>query len=132
MTGDIALLERLSGKHASKSRERHEAWSYYDAEYRVKALGVNIPPEMRDLLGQVGWPRLLVDALEHRLDPEGFRLGGQASADEELQNWWAGNHLAVESSLVQLGSMIYGYSYLPNSRPDKNDPVRQHRVPEKR
>lgn len=129
MTGDIDLLERLSGKHAAKSRERHEAWSYYDAEYRVQALGVNIPPEMRDLLGQVGWPRLFLDSLEHRLDHEGFRLGGQANANEELQDWWGANNLDVESSLVHLGSLIYGDAYVTISRPDPEDPDHVPGVP---
>src|SRR5690606_40507714 len=59
----------------------------------------------------------------------GFRLGGQASADEELQNWWEVNNLDVESSLVHLGSLIYGDSYVTISRPDPNDPDHEPGVP---
>src|SRR5699024_11247052 len=94
------LVDRLANFVTSSQGERDENQSYYNSEYRVKALGVNIPPEMEGLLAQIGWPRLYLDSIEHRLDVEGFRMGGDDAADKKLWNWWVANGLDVESSMA--------------------------------
>ena len=49
--------------------------------------GVSVPPKMRTLLANVGYPRLYVDAIAERQELQGFRLGGADEADEELWDW---------------------------------------------
>lgn len=73
------------------------------------------------LVSAIGWPRVYVDALEERLDVEGFRLAGQSYTDERLWGWWQGNNLDVESSLAHLEALIHGVSYVTISAPGKLD-----------
>ena len=37
--------------------------SYYNGEHRLDAIGVSLPPDVRILEMQVGWPKLAVDVL---------------------------------------------------------------------
>lgn len=96
--------------------------AYYESERRPSAIGVATPPEMRDLLAQVGYPRLYVNALAERLDVEGFRLPNTDEADEELWSWWQANDLDVESSLGHTEAFVHGRSYVTVAAPDENDP----------
>lgn len=73
------------------------------------------------LVSAIGWPRVYVDALEERLDIEGFRLAGQSYADERLWTWWQHNDLDVESGLAHLEALIHGVSYVTISAPGPLD-----------
>lgn len=100
---------------------RDENSAYYESEHRLKAIGVGTPPEMRMLVSAIGWPRVYVDALEERLDIEGFRLAGQSYADERLWGWWQHNDLDVESGLAHLEALIHGVAYVTISAPGPLD-----------
>jgi hypothetical protein len=39
----------------------------------------------------INWPRVVADALEERLDIEGFRSPDQVSGDDELWSAWLGS-----------------------------------------
>src|SRR5699024_9771401 len=57
-------------------------------------------------------------SIEHRLDVEGFRMGGDDAADKKLWNWWVANGLDVESSMAHVEAMIHGESYITIAAPD--------------
>ena len=60
--------------------------SYYNGEHRLDAIGVSLPPDVRVLEMQVGWPKLAVDVLVESLVLDGFsisRHGGQDEAPEQ-------------------------------------------------
>lgn len=103
--------------------------SYYDAEHRLKAVGVSVPPEMRALLAQVGWPRTYVGAIEERTDLEGFRMGGSAEADTRLWDWWQANQLDVESGPAHTEALIHGRAYVTISSPDETNPFADPTAP---
>jgi hypothetical protein len=86
--------------------------AYYDSERRPEAIGVAVPPEMRGLLANVGYPRLYVDSVAERQEVEGFRMGGEDQADMRLWDWWQANDLDVEASLGHTDAFIYGRSYI--------------------
>jgi hypothetical protein len=66
---------------------------------------------------------MYVDALEERLDVEGFRLGGKSEADEQLWDWWQANDLDEESGLLHLEKLIAGGGFICVGSPDeKPDP----------
>jgi hypothetical protein len=92
--------------------------AYYDSERRPEAIGIAVPPEMRGLLANVGYPRLYVDSLAERQEVEGFRMGGSDDADSELWDWWTANGLDVEAILGHTDTFIYGRSYVTVSAPD--------------
>ena len=95
-----------------------DAKAYYDSERRPDAVGIAVPPEMRNLLAHVGYPRLYVDAIAERQEVEGFRMGASDEADEELWDWWQANNLDIEATLGHTDALIYGTSYITVAAPD--------------
>ena len=86
--------------------------AYYEGEQRLDQLGLAVPPDLRRFVTIINWPRMGVDAVEERLDVEGFRLPGQESADEALWRIWQANDLDEESQLAHLDALIYGRAYV--------------------
>lgn len=100
---------------------------YYTANSRPEAIGIAVPPEMQKLLGQVGYPRLYVDAVAERLAIEGFTLGDNSEGDTEesdqeandlLWDWWQANDLDVEATLGHTDALVHGRSYITIAAPD--------------
>ena len=106
------LLNRMSATIGSNRQRNRELNAYYDGAQRLKTLGIALPPGLEDLETIVNWPRLSVDALEQRLDVEGFRRGGQDGSDDELWRRWQANDLDEESQLAHLDAFIFGRSYV--------------------
>jgi hypothetical protein len=101
-----------------KQADLKDAKAYYDAEKRPDAVGIAVPPEMRNLLAHVGYPRLYVDSITERQEVEGFRTGGASEADTELWDWWQANNLDIEATLGHAEALIYGRSYITVAAPD--------------
>ncbi len=59
----------------------------------------------------VGWPRLVVQAVEERLDVSGFRTPGEDKPDDSLWDLWQDSNLDEELQLLHLDSLIYGCGY---------------------
>jgi hypothetical protein len=77
-----------------------------------------VPQEMRNLLANVGYPRLYVDSIAERQELEGFRIADSSEADKELWDWWQANNLDVEATLGHTDALIYGRSYITIAMPD--------------
>jgi Phage portal protein, SPP1 Gp6-like len=100
--------------------------SYYTGQSRPEAIGIAVPPEMRKLLGQVGYPRLYIDAVSDRLSVEGFTIGDTAEGGSDksqkvadmLWDWWQANDLDTESILGHTESLVHGRSYITIAAPD--------------
>jgi hypothetical protein len=129
---DTAVLghvqQLLSGFDANQ-RGLKDNLSYYESEKRPDAIGVAVPPEMRSLLAEIGWPRMYLDSLEERLDIEGFRMAGAPNSDKRLWNWWQANRLDAKSSFGHTEALIHGRAYIVVSAPDPNDPTLDPDVP---
>jgi hypothetical protein len=85
--------------------------AYYNAEQRLRQLGLAVPDDLRDFVTIVGIPGTLVDAIEERCDVEGFRLSGQPEADAGFWEVWTANDLEDESQLARLDSLVFGRGY---------------------
>lgn len=94
----------------------HDA--YYNGEMRIADLGISIPPALRNLRTVMGWPRVVVDAIDERLDVEGFRLSDTTDADMDLWDLWQANNLDEESQLAHLDALVYGSAYVTVGSPD--------------
>lgn len=94
---------------------------YYEARERDFAVGISTPPAMRDLLAQVGIPRIYVDALVDRLHIEGFRNGGSAEADKDLWTWFKANNLSTGSQMLHRDFLVYGRGYVTVAASDTVD-----------
>jgi hypothetical protein len=92
--------------------------AYYESMRRPDAIGLAVPKEMQKLLSHVGYPRIYVDAISERLELEGFRLGGDDDADNDLWDWWQANDLDIESPLGHSDALVHGRSYITIGAPD--------------
>ena len=93
--------------------------AYYEGEMRIASLGIALPPQLERLKVVVGWPRVVVDSIDERLDVEGFRFSDATDADEDLWSIWQANDLDFESQLGHLDALIYGRSFVIVGAPDE-------------
>lgn len=109
---DLDVLRVLEERSSSLSHDIRLYNAYYDGEVRLASVGLSIPPEMRQLTTVINWPGMYVDALEERLDIEGFRAAGLPGLDDRLWEWWQANNLDDESSLGHIEAMVTGRSFI--------------------
>ena len=64
------LLSTVGSAHLEVDRLDN----YYQGVQRLAQLGLAVPPDLRGFVTVVNWPRLVVDAVEERLDVEGLRV----------------------------------------------------------
>lgn len=85
---------------------------YYNGEQRVNDLGISTPPALKALHTINGWPGLVVDTLDERLDVEGFRYPQSTVADQDLWDIWQENNLDEESELAHLDALVFGRAFV--------------------
>jgi hypothetical protein len=108
---ETSAVQALSTDLGKRRTELLRLDRYYDGQQQLEQLGLAIPPALRRFVVIVNWPRLVVDAVEERLDVEGFRLPEADDADDELWRVWQANDLDEESQLAHLDALIFGRSY---------------------
>jgi hypothetical protein len=87
-------------------------------EYELIAPRLYMHPELFREIGDrveqvvIAWPQLVVDSVEERLDPQGFRLPSSDSADDEMWRVWQANNLDLEAQLGRVDALVMKRSYL--------------------
>lgn len=109
---ETTIFNRLASNLGGSQRELERLNAYYEGWQRIEHLGLAVPPELRQFVTIVNWPRTATDAVERRIDLEGFRLAGQEDADDELWRIWQENDLDEESQLAHLDALIFGRSFV--------------------
>lgn len=107
-----ALVNRLVGLVESKRYRLQLLDAHYRGTFRVQDLGISVPPQMRNVKVGPGWPRVLVDAMDRRLNVDGFRYPDSNDVDTDLQEIWLGNDLDAEHSLAHLDALVFGCGYV--------------------
>lgn len=88
----------------------------YDAYYTSEAPLSFLAPEVQAATQgrlrplTIPWPRVVIGALEERLDVQGFRVG--ETVDEGLWAIWQDNNLDEQSQLAHEESFVHGRSYV--------------------
>ena len=101
----IADVTRLRQDFSRFKGANDEKARYYDGQQKLKDLGISLPPQMRLINTVLGWPGTVVDALEERLDFEGWD-------SKELDPIFQTNDLDVSSSTAHLDALIFGTSFI--------------------
>ncbi|MCW2608724.1 MAG: hypothetical protein JWO60_3417 [Frankiales bacterium] len=111
----IDLITRL-GRKLDEQRPNYDRLDMY---YRGAQTALHfMAPEVRESLGNrlrplvLNWPRLVVSAVEERLDIVGFRLSKDEPADDELWRIWQANGLDEASQQAALDALVYGCAYV--------------------
>lgn len=96
---------------------------HYELEAPLQYMHPEILRELGDRLQQVviAWPQLVVDSLEERLEPEGFRLPGADSDDSDLWRVWQENDLIDESQMGRVDALAMRRSYLAVGTNEDNE-----------
>ncbi|HEX4018189.1 MAG TPA: phage portal protein [Frankiaceae bacterium] len=85
---------------------------YYDGEQRMNHLGIAVPRELEKLRTAAGWPGVVVDTIDERLEVAGFRVGSAASTDDDLWDIWTANRMDFESGLAHLDALMFGRAFI--------------------
>ena len=120
---EAALVSRLESVVESKRFGLQLRDSYYRGTVRIQDLGISIPPQMRQLHTALGWPRVCVDALDERLNVEGFRFPDSNDVDTDLQAIWQRSGMDSESQLGHMDSLIFGAGFAAVGTDDDDQPL---------
>jgi len=104
------ILNRISshrGFNADRAR-------WYEASRKIRSLGASSVRRLSGVETVAGWPGLVVDALEERLNIVGPVVPG--ATDTELDAIWADNSLEADYSPAHLEALIHGVAFLTASR----------------
>lgn len=85
---------------------------YYEGDHLLEQLGLAIPDELKRFTVMIAWPRVVVDALEQRLDVTGFRMPGAESADSSLRDVWEYNNMGERAGFAHVDAMALERSYV--------------------
>lgn len=118
ITATAARLETKLGTYQVRNRVRG---SYYDGSHKPDNIGFTVPPPMRGQAPRLGWAGVVVDALEERIQFQGWN----DPADLGLADVYEANHLDVEASLGHLDALIYGTGFVTvgSGTPGEPDPL---------
>lgn len=111
---ELQWLTHLIKCHDDEKRELMLLDSYYEGEQPLSYMAPELLAELDERVRQVvvNWPQLVADSIEERLDVEGFRFPGEASADAKLWRIWQANNLDEQSQQGHLDALVMKRSYV--------------------
>ena len=118
-----ALVTRLSGAVTSQRHQLQTLDAYYQGTASTTDLGISVPPVLRQLKVALGWPRVCVDAVEERLDIEGFRFPDASDTDAALWEMWQANDMEHGAHLVHLDALVFGRGFVAVGTGDGDYPL---------
>jgi hypothetical protein len=121
---DRQWITRLANAHNRELGELARLRNYYEGQQPLSYMHPELLETLDDRVRQVvvNWPRLVVDALEERIDLTGFRLGGRPEADAELGHIWQYNDLDQGYQQAHVTAMVMKRAYaIVGTNPDPSD-----------
>lgn len=109
----LALLVTMEQKLGARQPTLQRLQDYYDGKHRLAFTS----QKFREAFGGMfaafadNWCPLVVDAVEERLDVQGFRHGTDPKSDQDAWAIWQRNGLDAASQLAHSESLIKGDSY---------------------
>jgi hypothetical protein len=105
--------KRLTQAHEKALPELRLMDAYYEGTQPLSYLAPEIQEELNDRMRQVviAWPQLIVDALDERLDIEGFRYARSGTTEDSLWAIWQANGLDEGSQQAHVDAMALRRAY---------------------
>jgi hypothetical protein len=109
---DLKLAKGLSEKVDTALSVLLNLDRYYTSEAPLSFLAPEVQAATQGRLRPltIPWPRVVVGALEERLDIQGFRIGD--SVDDGLWQLWQDSNLDEQSQLAHEEALVHGRSYV--------------------
>jgi hypothetical protein len=107
-------LKRLMRAHDSDLKDLRLMDSYYEGTQPLSYLAPEIMAELSDRMRQlvINWPQLVVDALDERLDVEGFRYADSETTADDLWTVWQANDMDEGSQQAHVDALALRRSYV--------------------
>ena len=109
------LWPELANRRARMERMDAYYTGRHDLPFLTKAHDVKMRDEFAQLLedSRTNFCRLVVDAVDERLNVDGFRLSATSSARSDVESWetWQENQMDTESSTAMVEALVKGVSY---------------------
>lgn len=115
-------LRRLSAALAAKKRINDKRSLYHDAKQVVEHLGIAIPPALQTVETVIEWPATAVEALENRIDLDGFVIPGASTLDLGIDRIVDDNKLMLESVQAHTSALKYGPAFVAVMAGDEGEP----------
>jgi hypothetical protein len=113
-TAEVGSPEWLRDTLLKELTDRNKATEiynrYYEGEHRLQFASSKFRESFGALFDDFSdnWCELVVDAVEERMNVEGFRFTGDPKGDQEAWDIWQRNQLDAFSQQAHLESLIYG------------------------
>jgi hypothetical protein len=110
---DAAWLAFLAREHDRIKPKLQALDDEYEGRTAIHYMQPEVERELGERLTQVvlAWPQLVVDAVEERLDVEGFGLPDSDGGDDDLWRVWQANDLDDESSQGHVDALALSRAY---------------------
>lgn len=114
MTAEEDQLKKLITLHDQQLNQLKIWDAYYEGEQPLSYMHPELIQQLEGQVRQVviNWPQMVVDALEERLDIEGFRRPNTASGDDDLWNIWQASDMDAGSQRAHVEALALGRSYV--------------------
>ncbi|TDE02845.1 phage portal protein [Jiangella asiatica] len=105
---DLEWLTYLALRHDAEKPELEALDHYYEGTQPLAYMHPEIQREVGDRIKPLVlfWPQLVVDAVEERLDVEGFRLPDEDTADDDLWRVWQANDMDEQTQLGHVDALV--------------------------
>ncbi|WP_280448449.1 phage portal protein [Nocardia brasiliensis] len=106
------MVNKLTGRHASRSRDDKLYDAYYEGAQRLRHIGLAVPDEFRIFELVANWPRMYVDEVARRQKVKSIYRPGAGHADPKLQEAFVANNLGAEIPTLAKENMIFGRCFM--------------------
>lgn len=104
-----SIVQRLNAKLRLEQPKLETLSKYYEAEQKLRHLGIALPPELRMLETVINVPRMACDEPSRRQKLRAFyRIGNSTEEDPALREAIEYNNLASESALTSKETRVFG------------------------
>lgn len=117
-----ANFARLQAALSAKKAINEKRSRYHDAKQVVRHLGIAIPPALQTVETIIEWPATAVEALENRIELDGFVIPGASVADFGLDTIWDDNQLGLEAVQAHTSALKYGPAFLAVMAGEEGEP----------
>jgi len=119
----LAWLNRLIQCHDRDLPDLKLMDAYYEGVQPLSYMAPEIQAELSDRMRQVviNWPQLVVDALDERLDVEGFRYAKSETTADDLWEIWQANDLDEGSQQAHVDALALKRAYAVIGANDKDE-----------
>ena len=109
----LALVEALEKELTGRQVTLQRLQDYHDGKHRLAFTSQKFREAFGGMFASFAdnWCQLVVDAVEERLNVEGFRYGTDPNADKDAWKIWQNNGLDADSQLAHSEALIKGDSY---------------------